>query len=151
VSRFPTRLAHPSCWPSRSRPDATACCNTPRSALGLAMSVLAQRFTDAALGEFVLAHDALGIDPQQYVHAVSGPLGYLGRVDAAVEPRGQAGMAEVVRAPGERRGLLCCGEGRLTRSDPGPPVGDRGQIAAPDAAEEAAGGRWIEIREMLPE
>jgi len=28
----------------------------------LAMSVLAQRFADPALGELILAHDALGVD-----------------------------------------------------------------------------------------
>ena len=63
------------------------------------MSVLAQRFADPALGELVLAHDALGVDPQEHVHAVPGPLGHLGGVDAAVQPGGQAGVPEVVRAP----------------------------------------------------
>jgi hypothetical protein len=58
-------------------------------------SVLTQRLANPALGELVLAHDALGIDPQQHVHAVPGPLGYLGRVDAAVQPRRQAGVPEV--------------------------------------------------------
>jgi hypothetical protein len=52
------------------------------------MSVLTQRFTDPSLGELVLAHDALGVDPQQHVDAVPGPLGHLGRIHAAVEPRG---------------------------------------------------------------
>jgi hypothetical protein len=59
------------------------------------MSVLTQRFTHASLGELVLAHDALGVDPQQHVHAVPGPLRHLGGVDAAVEPRGQARMPKV--------------------------------------------------------
>jgi hypothetical protein len=45
---------------------------------------LAQGLADPALGEFVLAYDALGIDPEEHVDAVSGPLGDLGRVDAAV-------------------------------------------------------------------
>ena len=48
------------------------------------MSVLTQRFTDASLGELVLAHDALGVNPQQHVHAVPCPLRHLGGVDAAV-------------------------------------------------------------------
>jgi hypothetical protein len=30
-------------------------------------SVLAQRFTDPALGELVLARDALGVDAQQHI------------------------------------------------------------------------------------
>jgi hypothetical protein len=32
---------------------------------------------------------------------VPSPLGHLGRVDAAVEPRRQAGVPEVIWAPGE--------------------------------------------------
>ena len=58
--------------------------------------VLAQCLADPALGEFVLADDALGIDPEQCVDPVPGPLRDLGWVDAAVEPRRQASMEEVV-------------------------------------------------------
>ena len=32
MSWFQTRSGHPSCWPSRSRPDTTARCNAPISA-----------------------------------------------------------------------------------------------------------------------
>jgi len=74
------------------------------------MSVLAQRFADPALGQLVVAHDALGVDAQQHVHAVPGPLGHLGGIDAAVQPGGQAGMAEVAWPPGEGRGLLSRGQ-----------------------------------------
>jgi hypothetical protein len=56
-------------------------------------SVLLQGLADPALGELVLADNALGVDPQQYVHAVPGPLRDLRRVDAAVEPRGQTRVA----------------------------------------------------------
>jgi len=41
-------------------------------------SVLEQCFADAALGELVLADDALGVDAQQNVHAVPGPFRDLG-------------------------------------------------------------------------
>ncbi len=78
--------------------------------LRLPMSVLAKRFADPALGELVLARDALGVDPQQHVHAVTGPLRYLGGVDAAVQPCGQAGVPKVIRPPGERRRLLRSGK-----------------------------------------
>ena len=47
---------------------------------------LAQRLDDPALGELVLADDALGVDPQQDIHAVPGPFGDLGGIDASVEP-----------------------------------------------------------------
>ena len=63
-------------------------------------SVLAQRFAYPQLGELVLADDALGLDPQQYVHAMAGPFGDLGGIDAAVQPRGQASAAQVVRPTG---------------------------------------------------
>jgi hypothetical protein len=46
---------------------------------------------DPALGELVLARDALGVDAQQYVHAVPSPLGHLGGVDAAGQPYGRRG------------------------------------------------------------
>jgi hypothetical protein len=45
-------------------------------------SGLAGRFADAALDKFVLADHALGVDAQQYVHAVPGPLRDFGRIDA---------------------------------------------------------------------
>jgi hypothetical protein len=62
---------------------------SPRLAL---LSVLAQRFADPPLGEFVLTLDALGVDPQRHVDAVPGPLRHLSGIDAAVQPRGQASM-----------------------------------------------------------
>jgi hypothetical protein len=91
-------------------------CPCPRS-LGetASISVLPQGLADAALGELILAHHAPGIDPQEHIHAVPRPLGYLGRVDAAVEPCGQAGVPEVVRAQGERRGLLRGAQSRSRR------------------------------------
>jgi len=86
------------------------------------MSVLAQRFADPALGQLVLARDAFGVDAQQDVHAVPGALGHLSGVDAAVEPCEQAGVAQIVRPPGERRGLLGRGERRLARRGSGAAV-----------------------------
>ena len=70
--------------------------------VGLLVVGSCQRFTDPALGEFVLAHEALGIDSQEYVEAVSCPFGHLSWRDAAVEPRGQARVPQVVRPPRER-------------------------------------------------
>ena len=90
------------------------------------MSLLAQGFADPALGELVLTRDALGVDPQHHVDAVPSPLRHLSGIDAAVQPRGQASVPEVIRAPCERGVLLGRGEGRLARFDPGAPVGDRG-------------------------
>lgn len=42
----------------------------------------------------VLAENALGVDPQQHVHAVAGPLGDLGSCDAGVEPGGHCGVPQ---------------------------------------------------------
>jgi hypothetical protein len=50
----------------------------------LAISILAERFVDPAFGELVLADEAPGINPQQYVHAMTGPLSYLRGIDAAI-------------------------------------------------------------------
>ena len=77
----------------------------PNTCQNFGLSGLAQGFVDAVLGELVLAHDALGVDAQQYVHAVPGPLGHLGGVDAAVQPGGQAGVPQVVWPPG--KGEVC--------------------------------------------
>jgi hypothetical protein len=66
------------------------------------ISVLAQCFGDPELGELVLADDAFGVDAQQDVDAVPGPLGHLGGVDATVQPGGQACVPQVVGPPGER-------------------------------------------------
>jgi len=72
-------------------------CQSPRSLIRTArISVLPERVADPALGELVLADDALGVDPQQHLDAVPGPFGDLGRVYAAVQPGGQAGVPEVV-------------------------------------------------------
>jgi hypothetical protein len=77
-------------------------CQSPRSLLpGTSVSVLSQCFADPARGEFVLAHDASGVDPQKDVDAVPGPFSDLGGVDAAVGPGGQARVAQVVGPPGE--------------------------------------------------
>ena len=63
---------------------------------------LAEDVLDAALVELVLAVDALGVDVEQDGDAVSGPLGDLSRGDARAEAGGDAGVAEVVDAAGER-------------------------------------------------
>jgi hypothetical protein len=44
----------------------------------------------------------VGVDPQQHVHAVPGPFGDLGRLGSCLEPGGDTGVSQVVRAPGER-------------------------------------------------
>jgi hypothetical protein len=119
--------------------------------IGACMSVLPQRFADPALGELVLADDALGVDPQQHVDAVPSPLRHLGRVHAAIEPRGQAAMPEVIRPPRERLCQLSLGEGHLARLDPRPPVGDRGQFAAAHSAEEATVGGGPDFGQVIPQ
>ena len=49
----------------------------PNTCQNFRLSVLAQGFVDAALGELVLARDVLGVDAQQDIYAVPGPLGHL--------------------------------------------------------------------------
>jgi hypothetical protein len=113
------------------------------------MSVLAQGFADAALGELILADDTLGVDPQQHVDPVPGPFSHLCRVDAAVQPGQQAGVPQVVGPTGQGRGLLGRSERDLARFDPRAPVGDRRQFTASDAAEEAAIWRGAEPLKMI--
>jgi hypothetical protein len=64
------------------------------------LGAFAKCLGDAALGKVLLPGEALGVDAEQHVDAVPGPLGDLSRSDAAVEPGGQARMAQVVGPPG---------------------------------------------------
>jgi hypothetical protein len=75
--------------------------NAGRCAQYVPKLALVQGFADPALGQFVLAHDASGVDPRQHVDTVSRPFGHLRGVDAAVQP----GVAEVIGSAG--RGEAC--------------------------------------------
>src|SRR6266566_1262590 len=70
------------------------------------------RFEDAPLGLVLLAGDALGVDPQQDVDLVPGPVGYLRWCDAGVQPGGDRRVTQVVGAAGQQRRRLWAGEGR---------------------------------------
>jgi len=113
------------------------------------MSVLAQGFADAALGELILAHDASAVDPQQHVDAVPGPFGDLSQTHAAVEPGGQTCVPKVVAPPGGGRGLLRCRERGLACLDPCAPAGGRGQLATPRSAEQVAIWRGAELCKVM--
>ena len=54
--------------------------------------------------------EALGIDPEEYVDAVSGPLRDLSRGDSGGQPGRQAGVPEVVRPSRQGRGDLIGGQ-----------------------------------------
>jgi len=78
-----------------------------------------------------------------------GPLGDLGRVNAAVKPRRQTGMSKVVRPPGDGRGLRSCRQRRLACLGPRTPVGNGGKLAAAHTAEQAAIRCSTELREVI--
>jgi hypothetical protein len=63
-------------------------------------------------------HNALGVDLQEDVHAVPGPLGDLSRWDTGVQPPPGGCVAQVGRTPGQRRGILGVGEGRSANRRP---------------------------------
>lgn len=56
---------------------------------------------DPALGDLVLAFEALGVDAQHDLDAVTSPFGDLGCGYSSVEPARQACVAKVVWAAGE--------------------------------------------------
>ncbi len=90
----------------RPRPAVYGCFRRIRGEVSLAIftaAVVAESLLDPAPVQFLSAHDALGIDPQQHVDALSRPLGDLRRINARIEPGGKAGVALVVRA---RRSIL---------------------------------------------
>src|SRR5262249_21531351 len=77
-------------------------------------------FLDAALGLFLLPGDALGIDPQQDIHAVARPVGDLRYGYSGIEPGGLprggdrkgAWLAVMRTRPGGRRRRGLCGRSR---------------------------------------
>jgi hypothetical protein len=60
-------------------------CGPEVGVVGVA-AVVPEDLVDSAVGDFFLAADALGVDAEEYLHAVAGALGDLGWRDAAVEP-----------------------------------------------------------------
>jgi hypothetical protein len=77
------------------------CANSRRCSLDVGKSS-----ADPALGDLVLAFEALGVDAEQDLDAVASPFGDLGCGYSPVEPGGQACVAKVVWAAGERRAVL---------------------------------------------
>src|SRR5689334_10066930 len=77
--------------------------------------VLAKQILDAPVGDVLPPVEALRVAGEQYLNAVAGALGHLGRVDAGVEPRRQRRVPKVVRPTRERRGR----DGRRKREEPG--------------------------------
>jgi hypothetical protein len=59
---------------------------------------------DLPVGDVILAVDAVDVDGEQRADAVAGVPGDFGGCGAGVQPQGQGGVAQVVRAPGEWRG-----------------------------------------------
>lgn len=62
-------------------------------------SIAVQRVFDPALSCLVLTMEAFGVDTEEHFDAVAGLFGDLGCGDAAVEPGGQARVAQVVGPP----------------------------------------------------
>jgi hypothetical protein len=57
-------------------------------------------FLDTAFGFVLLAVDAPGVDPQQNIDAVAGPLGDLWRGHSGVQPSRDRRVPQIVGAPG---------------------------------------------------
>jgi hypothetical protein len=97
----------------------------------------------------LLAGDALGVDPQQYVDAVACPLGYLRGGYSGVQPRRDCRVPQVVGAPGEqgRRFLAAEGGGASLVEDleVGPVIED----AAARTGEDAPVRAGLVLFEML--
>ena len=109
-------------------------------------------FLDAALGFVLLAGDALGVDTQEYVDAVTRPVGDLRGGHSGVQPCGNRGVPQVTGAPGEQARCFLAAEGRgaslVEDLEVGPVIEDpprgrrgdraRGPVAPPGPAERIA-------------
>ena len=71
---------------------------------------------------------------------MTGPLGDLGGRDAAVEPCRDAGVAQVVDAARQRRGVLGGAQGVASGLRPRSAVGDRCRLAPLDSGEYSPAG-----------
>ena len=74
-------------------------------------------------GRLVLPFDALGVDLEQHVHAVPGPLRDLGRWHSRIEPKRHGGVPQLVGHLAERGALLHRGQGVLSSRPPDPGIG----------------------------
>ncbi len=82
----------------------------------------------------LLAIDAVQVDVVQGPDAVPGAGGDLGGRAGGVQPQGQGGMSQVIRAAGERGSGQLRTEGGLAGGVPGPAVDRFAEHAAADAA-----------------
>ena len=108
---------------------------SPAGSLTAIVSIAAECTFDALPVELVAAVDALSVDTEQDVDAVTGPLGRLGRVDAGVEPGGQAGGTPACvsirqEQPGQRLQRCQLFSMAATSAAPGRPL-QRGHGAGP--------------------
>jgi hypothetical protein len=83
----------------------------------------------------IAALDAFGVNGQQDLDAVTGPLRYLRGWDARVEPQRDATVTQVVWPPRQRGGNLGWGQGKLAGVLPDVPV-SRGVEHSPVLAPE---------------
>src|SRR6266704_2608520 len=122
----------------RNQRSATLRCPlvTTLSAAASSDSITAQCGSDTALGDLVLAVEAFGIDAEQHLDAVAGPLCHLGRGHSSVEPGRKTCVPKVVWPARELGAVLLVRQRGLARPCPCPPVGDGGQRAALDSLEE---------------
>ncbi|GGO16534.1 hypothetical protein GCM10011574_39210 [Microbispora bryophytorum] len=74
-------------------------------------SSYAEGFHDALVGHLTLPVDALGVDPEHHVYAMTGPLCGFRRVDSRIEPQRDGRRAQVVRPGRQGRGDLPGREG----------------------------------------
>jgi hypothetical protein len=108
-------------------------------------------FFDAAPGFGLLPGDALGVDPQQHVHAVARPLGDLGRGHPRVQPGGNGRMAQIVGTPGQQRRGLAGGEGGGSGLVEDLEVGAVVEDAAARSGEDAPVRAWRVVLQVLAE
>src|SRR6478672_9955948 len=88
-----------------------ACANDRHSVIPVRAMGVSESCLDPLSDGLVLSVDALGVDAEQDVDTVAGPLGDMGGGHAGVEPQGDRGMPKVVRAPGQRRRVQKWAEG----------------------------------------
>src|SRR5215471_16989322 len=89
-----------------------------------------ERGFDPVVGEVLAVIEALGVDAEQHLHAMTSSLGDVGGRYSRVEPERYRGMPQVVLPPGERGRDLLGRQGEDTGF--GPHVADRALVRLSD-------------------
>src|SRR6476469_8858075 len=134
----PYAATHPPCAPQGSPP-------------WLLFLVVAERLLDPLVSCVLQPSDNLRVDLVQDTHRMPSPLRALGRRHAGGQPGRHTRVAEVIRPPSERGGVLLLGQSDPAGLAPYPGNGRFGEVAPGQVAEQPTVRSCPELLQVLVE